>query len=58
MWEGVVWLVAEQAKACFVLPQWEAIAHLVRRDLGPAEAEVGSSTYGNAHSSIDLSANL
>jgi hypothetical protein len=58
MWEGVVWLVPEQAKACFVLPKREAIAPFARRDSGPTEAEVGSSAYGDAHLSIDISAKL
>jgi hypothetical protein len=46
--------MSKQAKACFVVPLWEAIAHFTRWDLGPSEAEVGSSVYGNAHSSIDV----
>jgi hypothetical protein len=58
MWEGVVWLGAEHAKACFVLPQWEVIAHFAHWDLRPAKAEVGSSAYVNAHSSIDVCTNL
>jgi hypothetical protein len=52
------WLMAKQAKACFVLPLWEAIAHFTHRHSKPAEAEMGSSAYGNAHASFDVSTNL
>jgi hypothetical protein len=50
--------MAKQAKASFVLPLREAVAHFTSRDLGPSEAEVGSSAYGNAHVSIDVSTKL
>jgi hypothetical protein len=50
--------MVEQAKACFVLPQQEAIALFAHQDLRPMETEVGSSAYDNAHSNIDVSANL
>jgi hypothetical protein len=58
MREGDDWLMAEQAKACFVLPQREVIAHFAHWDLRPEETEVGSSAYCNVHLSIDISANL
>jgi hypothetical protein len=51
-------LVPKEAEASFVLQLREAIAHFARQDLRPAETEVGGSDYGNAHSSIDVSANL
>ncbi len=50
--------MVKQAEASFVLPLREALAHFARRDSRPAEAEVGGSDYGNAHSSTDVSANL
>jgi hypothetical protein len=51
-------MAKQAAKACFVLPLGEAIAHFSGRDLGPMEAEMGSSAYGNDHASIDVSTNL
>jgi hypothetical protein len=50
--------MVKQAKACFVLPLWGAIAYFTCRDSRPSEAEVGSLAYGNAHASIDISTNL
>ncbi len=50
--------MSEEAEACFVLPLREAITHFTSRDLGPSEAEVGSSAYGNAHASTDVATNL
>jgi hypothetical protein len=49
------WLMVKQAKVCFVLPLWEAIAHFTHQDSRPTETEVGGSAYGNTHSSIDVS---
>jgi hypothetical protein len=51
-------LVVKQAKACFILPLGEVIAHFARQDLRPTETEVGGSDYGNAQSSTDISVNL
>jgi hypothetical protein len=48
----------KQAKAGFILPLREVVAHFARRDSRPAETEVGGSDYGNAHSSTEVSANL
>ncbi len=50
--------MAEESKASLVLPLREALAHLACRDARPAEAEVGGSNNGNAHSSIDVAADL
>jgi hypothetical protein len=57
---GGRWLVNGETSQGLLCPSiaGEAIAHFTRRDSGPSEAEVGSSAYGNAHSSIDVSTNL
>ena len=47
-------LVSEEAEACFVLPLREAAAHFACRNARSAEAEMGGSNDGNAHSSIDV----
>ncbi len=50
--------MSEEAEACFVLPLREAAAHFACRNSRSAEAEMGSSNYGNTHSSIDMSTDL
>ncbi len=44
----------KQAKAGFILPLREVVAHFARRDLRPAETEVGGSDDGDAHLSIGI----
>jgi hypothetical protein len=48
----------DKAKAGFILPLREVVAHFACWDSRPAETEVGGSDYGNAHLSTDISANL
>jgi hypothetical protein len=50
--------MSEKAGACFVLPLREAVAHFARRNARSTDAKLGCSDNGNAHTSIDIAADL
>jgi hypothetical protein len=51
-------LVVEEAEACVVVPQREAVAHFASQNIRSTETEMGSSDNGNAHTSVDICANF